>query len=107
MSGPGVLDPMALLGSLVLEDGRRWAEAAHDFQVDDARAVLDARPDVPRLHFITRPRGASKTTDLGGLNLVALLTQAPPRSASFAYARTRTRPGSCWRPWPVWRSDQG
>lgn len=87
MTTTGGLDPLDLLGSLVLDDGRRWGELAMPWQVDDARAVLDARPEAARLHFLTRPRGGSKTTDTGGVALVSLLTQAPARSVSYCYAR--------------------
>src|SRR5690606_29159923 len=49
----------------------------------------DHRADAPRLHFLTRPRGGSKTTDLAAVLLVVLLTQAPARTTSHAYARDR------------------
>lgn len=87
-SRPGIA-PLDLMASLVLEDGRAWGEAAHPWQRDDAAAVLDNRPDAARLHFLTRPRGGSKTTDLAAAALAVLLTQAPPRSTSHAYARDK------------------
>ncbi len=60
-----------VLGALRLEDGRRWIEAAHDFQLDDATAVLDgAEP----YNYLTRSRGSSKTTDLAAAALSALLS---------------------------------
>lgn len=72
-----------LMHGLVLEDGRRWGEAATDFQRADAEAVLDGtRPN----HFLTRPRGDSKTSDLGGMNVAVALAQAPPRSRLYALA---------------------
>jgi hypothetical protein len=55
---------------LRLEDGRRWLEAALDFQTDDALAVLEG--DRP-YHFLTRARGSSKTTDLAAVALAVLL----------------------------------
>jgi hypothetical protein len=59
-----------VLGTLRIEDGRRWVDAAYDFQTKDATAVLTGeRP----YHFQTRPRGASKTTDLAGVALAMLL----------------------------------
>jgi phage terminase large subunit-like protein len=73
-----------LLSSLMLEDGRAWGAAAKRFQVEDAAAILAA--DGPSLHFLTRPRGASKTTDLAGVCIAALLTQLPPRGRAFAFA---------------------
>lgn len=80
-----------LLGSLVLDDGRRWGEAALDFQRADAAAVLDL--DGPRRHFWTRPRGASKTTDLAGVSVAALLDQLPPRSRGLVYAADKAQAG--------------
>jgi hypothetical protein len=60
-----------ILGVLRLEDGRRWIDAACDWQLDDALAVLDGeRP----YNFLTRSRGSSKTTDLAAVVLAALLT---------------------------------
>jgi phage terminase large subunit-like protein len=84
-------DAMALLSALVLEDGRRWGEAAQPFQRADASAVLDLSG--PRRHYLTRPRGGSKTTDLGGLGAAVLLEQAPPGSRSFAFAADRDQSG--------------
>ena len=58
---------LALLATLVIDDGRRWAEAASDVQRVDAQAVLD--PDCPTpYHFETRARGYSKTDDAAGID---------------------------------------
>jgi len=91
----GALDPMALLAGLVLDDeGTSWGEKAEGFQRADASAILTGTaPDDPRLHFLTRPRGGSKTTDLAAVLLVVLLTQAPRRSTSHAYARDADQAG--------------
>lgn len=87
-------DPLALLAGLQLEDGRSWGEAAADFQHEDAAAVLlGTAPGDRRLHWIGRARGGSKTTDAAGFALVALLTQAPRRSTSHAFARDREQAG--------------
>jgi phage terminase large subunit-like protein len=65
-----VTRPLDILSMLRLSDGRRWIEAAHDFQLEDAREVLEGeRP----YHFLTRARGASKTTDLAGAAVSDLL----------------------------------
>jgi len=82
-------DPLALLAGLVLDDeGTRWGDVAEPWQQDDAASILTGTaPSDPRLHFLTRPRGGSKTTDLAAVTLVVLLTQAPRRSTSHAYAR--------------------
>lgn len=79
-------DALDVLGGLVLEDGRRWGDAAQAWQWDDARAVLDAGVDAPRSHFLTRPRGASKTSDLGGVAIAALLSQLRPQAKAYAVA---------------------
>jgi hypothetical protein len=71
-----MVDALDVLSGLVLEDGRLWADAAEPWQWDDAQAVLDG--EVP-FHFLTRPRGGSKTTDLAGLSIAWLLS-LPPRS---------------------------
>jgi phage terminase large subunit-like protein len=79
--------PELLLG-LVHEDGRRWGEVAVDFQREDADAILDpTRP--ARQHFLTRPRGASKTTDLAAIVLTALLEQLPAGAQAYAVAADR------------------
>jgi phage terminase large subunit-like protein len=77
-----------LLYGLVLEDGRTWGEASVAVQRADAAAVLDDAAD-ERFHFVTRSRGYSKTTDLGGVAVAALLAQAPPGSKSYAVAADR------------------
>ncbi len=77
-----------LLGGLILEDGRRWADAAEPWQWSDAEAVLDV-DDGPPMHFLTRPRGASKTTDLAGIGCAALLAQLPPSARAYAVAADR------------------
>jgi phage terminase large subunit-like protein len=79
-----VSETLDLLHALVMEDGRRWGEVARRWQLADAAAILDATG--PRLHYLTRPRGASKTTDLAAVAIVALLRQLPPRSRSYAAA---------------------
>jgi phage terminase large subunit-like protein len=78
------LDVMA---ALVLEDGRRWGDAAERFQWEDARAVLDQ--DGPPHRAITRPRGGAKTSDLGGLGVAVMLTQAPAGARLYACAAAR------------------
>jgi len=72
-----------LLGSLVLEDGRRWGDAAADFQRWDAEWILDTEP--PPYHFLTRARGASKTSDLGGMSVAVMLSQLS-HAKLFAFA---------------------
>ncbi len=77
-----------LMHVLVLEDGRTWGEAATPDQLEDARAILDETSGTP-YHFLTRARGYSKTTDLAGVALAAMLTQLPERSRCYALAADR------------------
>ena len=62
--------PRDVLSRLMLEDGRAWIDAAEPFQLADALAVLEG--DRP-YNFLTRARGASKTTDLAAVALSMLL----------------------------------
>lgn len=66
------LDPIAVLASMRLPDGRRWGEAATDWQLDDAQAVMGH--EGPRSHYLTRPRGGSKTSDVAGIVAALLVT---------------------------------
>lgn len=79
----------ALLAGLKLENGRRWGDIAAPWQIADARAILEPGPNDPRMHFLTRPRGGSKTTDLAGVVLAALLEQLPPASRCYWVASDR------------------
>jgi hypothetical protein len=69
-----VADPLALLGAMVLDNGRRWGELATVMQRENAEAVLT--PGDPRLHWCEWPKGHSKSTDAGCLSAVWLLEQA-------------------------------
>jgi len=81
-------DALDLMAALVVDDdGHRWGEVALDFQWDDARAVLDTSGSP--YHFLTRPRGASKTTDLAGVAVAAMLTQLPDASRLYGLAADR------------------
>jgi phage terminase large subunit-like protein len=80
---------LTLLAGLVLEDGRRWIEVATDWQVADAMAILEPAAGDPVLHFLTRPRSGSKTTDLAGMTLAALVDQVPPGGRVYAVASDR------------------
>jgi hypothetical protein len=77
-----------LLASLVIEDGRRWYEAAVDVQREDALAVLALDSPTP-YSFETRARGYSKTDDLGGIAIAVMLTQLPPGSRLYGCAADR------------------
>lgn len=73
-----------LLFALVLEDGRRWGEVADPHQIADAEAILS--PERPNLHFVTRPRGGSKTTDTAGIALSWVAVEAPPMANGHVVA---------------------
>lgn len=73
-----------LMWALTLDSGRRWGEVAADFQRQDAEAIFN--DERPHLHFLTRPRGASKTSDLAGIALSWLATEAPPRARGYVVA---------------------
>lgn len=79
--------PLDLLAALVLEEGQRWGEVAAEFQWDDAAGFF--AEDGPLWHFLTRPRGGSKTTDLAGISLVWLATQARPGARGYVFAGSK------------------
>jgi phage terminase large subunit-like protein len=79
-------EAMRLLGGLVLEDGRRWVEAAAPFQLEDAAAVLEPDAGAARLHWLGRSKGSSKSTDLAGMSLAWLVEQAQPLDTGYVAA---------------------
>ena len=76
-----------LLAGLVLEDGRRWGDAAVAEQWADARAVLN--PAGEPYHFLTRARGFAKTSDLAGIAVAVMLAQLPVGSRLYGLAADR------------------
>ncbi len=76
-----------LLGSMVIEDGRRWGDAAAAWQWACAETLLD--PAAPPFRWESRPRGGSKTTDIAGILLAAMLCQLPAGARCDAYAGDR------------------
>lgn len=79
------LTPLGVLSAMRLESGQTWgAVAAADFQLADAAAIFD--PCGPRWHFLTRPRGGSKTTDVAGVALAWLATEAPAGARGYVVA---------------------
>ncbi|MDQ6725147.1 MAG: phage terminase family protein [Actinomycetota bacterium] len=84
------MDSYDALYRLVLDDGTRWADTATDWQQADADAVLSGQPP---MHFQSRPRGGSKTTDQAGVALALLCTDAPPTSHSYSFAADRDQAG--------------
>jgi hypothetical protein len=78
------LDPLDLLSGLTLESGDRWGSVATDWQLADAAAIFDRSG--PRWHYLTRPRGGSKSTDAAGVALCWLATEAPAGARGYVVA---------------------
>ena len=76
-----------LAGSLRLEDGRRWGEAATADQWADVSAVLDG--DGPPYHFLTRARGYSKSTDLAAVAVGLMVAGLPAGARLYGVAADR------------------
>lgn len=74
---------------LILEDGSKWGDIAVDVQLEDAAAVLT--DEERTLHFITRPRGGSKSTDTAGIGLAWLAAEAPERARGAIIASNATQ----------------
>jgi phage terminase large subunit-like protein len=81
-------DAFGVLASLVIDDGRRWGQAATQVQRDDARAILDPLSQTP-YHFVTRSRGYAKTDDAAGMAIGVMLAQLDPGSRVYALAADR------------------
>lgn len=77
-----------VLYALVLEDGRRWGEAASDFQITDAKQVLALNSPTP-YHLQTRARGSSKTSDLGAQVVTVIRTQLGVGQRAYGVASDR------------------
>jgi hypothetical protein len=84
-------NPLALLASLRIEDGSTWGSVATDWQIEDAKAVL--ADDGSRLHWLGRPKGGSKSTDLAGIGLAWLLEQARPLDTGYLVAGDQEQAG--------------
>lgn len=82
--------PLDLMAALVDSVGM-WGEGATAEQWADAEAILDL--DGPRRHWLGRAKGYSKTRDVAGVSLVALLTQFPPGATGYAAANDADQAG--------------
>ncbi len=78
------INPLDLLRGLRLESDQLWGDIATDWQLDDAAAIFDQ--DGPRWHYLTRPRGGSKTTDVAGVALAWLAAEAPAGARGYVLA---------------------
>lgn len=76
-----------LLCGLIMPDGSSWGSVATAVQRRDARAVPSAQG--PRRHWIGRARGFSKTEDLAGLTLAAMVVLLRPGAEAYCVARDR------------------
>jgi hypothetical protein len=81
-------DALAVLASLVIEDGRRWGDAADEVQRHDARMALDPDSSTP-YGYVTRARGYDKTAGAAGVAVAVLLTQARPGDRLYYLAADR------------------
>lgn len=78
---------MAVMAALRLESGVAWGDAAHPWQLDAAKVMLD--PTSPPYRWDSRPRGASKTSDAAGIVLASVTTILPPGSRVYCFAADR------------------
>jgi hypothetical protein len=78
------VDALDVMYGLVLENGKEWGVVAATFQRADADAIF--AENGPRLHFLTRGRGGSKTTDVAGVCIAWLLAEAPPLANAYVVA---------------------
>jgi phage terminase large subunit-like protein len=79
--------PADLVHALVLESGELWGDVAADFQLEDVEAIFDDHG--PLWHFLTRPRGGSKSLDLAAVLLAWLICEAAPGARGYIVASDR------------------
>lgn len=80
------LQPAELAAGMVLEDGRTWGSVAAPFQLEDLRTIFAAEV---LWHYLTRPRGGSKSTDLAVMLLAWLVCDAGPGEHGYIVASDR------------------
>ena len=80
------IEGLSDLALLIQPDGTRWGDRATEWQWSDAAAILDPTP--PHYHYLSRPRGASKTSDLAAISLIAM-SQLPDDATAYAVAADR------------------
>jgi len=78
------MNPINIMNALVLEDGREWGSVAAPFQLADASAIFEV--SAVRFHWLGRPRGGSKTTDVAGVALSWLASAARPGARGYVVA---------------------
>lgn len=80
-------EALDVLHGLVLDSpsGARWGEVATGWQRADAAAVLEPG-DGARLHWLGRPKGASKSTDVAAMLCAWATTQAEPLATAYVFS---------------------
>lgn len=81
---------LALMAGLT-DDVGEWGAAATPDQWLDAEHILSL--DGPRRHWLGRAKGYSKSRDVAGMSIVALLTQFPPGAAGYCAASDADQAG--------------
>lgn len=64
----------------------RWGEVARPFQRDDAKAILEPARGAPRMHWVGRPKGSSKTTDIAAILIAWLVAQAREHEVAYTFS---------------------
>jgi Terminase large subunit, ATPase domain len=86
-------EPLEVLSALRLEDESTWGEKATALQWRDAEQVLARDPQVRRF-WLGRPRGWSKTTDVGAFTIAAALSGLiPPGERGLCAAGDKDQAG--------------
>lgn len=85
------MNPLDLIAALRLESGATWGDTAEPFQWADAEAIFD--PGGPVWHFLTRPRGGSKSTDLAAVLLGWVTCVAVPGEHGYIVASDKDQGG--------------
>ena len=83
-------ESLALMAALVDQVGT-WGNMATPEQWADAEAILSL--DGPRRHWLGRAKGYSKSRDVAGMSLVALLTQFPAGAQGYIAASDAEQAG--------------
>jgi phage terminase large subunit-like protein len=76
-------EALDLVASFVLEDDRQWGDVAAPFQWEDVGAIFGT---ATLWHYLTRPRGGSKTTDLAAVCLGWLVIFAGAGARGYVVA---------------------
>lgn len=78
------IGPLDVMNELVTDTGEKWGDIAAPFQRRDAEAIFD--PTGPLWHYLTRPRGGSKSTDIAAMLVAWLVVLARPLEEGLVVA---------------------